>query len=121
MKGAAIYLFALLSVLPFISRAKTFIVETSDEHTTTPPPILKEQLSRGKKTPKKNRKNTCLKIMPVRIPLHGSKEEKKLSSDADLGVKGSSVVELKMLNGEYKQKEEKIYTTSLSVMSAQKI
>ena len=107
MKGVAINLFALLSVLPFISRAKTFIVETSDKKTSAPP-ILKEQLSRGNKNTKRNGKNTCLKIMPVGIPLHGSKEEKKLSSGADLGVKGSSVIELKMLNGENKkQKEEK--------------
>ena len=40
-------MFALLSVLPFISRAKTFIVKTSDGNA---PPIPKEQLSRGKKT-----------------------------------------------------------------------
>ena len=75
MKGVAIYLFALLSVLPFISRAKTFIVETSDKN-TTPPPILKEQLSRGKKTPKKNRKIYFLRLCQWGSPCMDPKKRK---------------------------------------------
>ena len=75
MKGIAFNLFAFLCVLPIISRAKTFIVETSDKN-TTPPPILKEQLSRGKKTPKKNRKIHFLRLCQWGFPCMDPKKRK---------------------------------------------
>ena len=39
---------------------------------------------------------TCVKIMPVGIPLRGIREEKNLYSDADQGKMSSSVIGLKI-------------------------
>ena len=45
MKEVVLYLFAIIFVLPFAAKAKTFLVETSNENN---PPIPKKHISRGK-------------------------------------------------------------------------
>ena len=45
MKEVILYLFAIIFVLPFAAKAKTYLVQTSDENT---PPIPKKHISRGK-------------------------------------------------------------------------